>query len=114
MFSEVLSAIHHHFGEQLTASCAVGITHWEAREGELSDLPGPKPTLFFAPSQIVKRNQDWGPAEYQARLTLATNTFLAQVDNWITIEEFTFASMSQVYSEVLTGAAPDKAIVVAV
>jgi len=68
--------------------------------------------MFFAPSQIVKRNQDWGPEQYQSRLKQATERFLARVDDWIKIDEYEFDNMAAVYDEVLHGATPDKAYIV--
>lgn len=110
---EVLSRVHHHLKDKLVQSCAVGITHWESRlSQEVGELPGAKPTLFFAPSQIVKRNKEWGPAEYQARLAKATDSFLSEVDKWVTIEEFNFADITSVYNQVLVGAPADKAVIV--
>lgn len=111
---DVLTKIHHHFADNLVQSCAVGITHWESRTDKaLEELPGAKPTMFFAPSQIVKRNKEWGPAEYQARLAKATNAFLAQVDSWVDIQEHSFAAVDDIYQQVLVGAPADKAVIVA-
>lgn len=56
----VRTALHHHFGENLVESCAVGATHWEAEKQSTKDLPGAKPTFFFAPSWIQQRDKDWG------------------------------------------------------
>jgi hypothetical protein len=110
----VLSKIHHHFLDNLVQSCAVGITHWESRtDKELEELPGAKPTMFFAPSQIVKRNKEWGPAQYQARLAKATTAFFAQVDSWVDIQEHGFTDVDAIYQQVLVGAPADKAIIVA-
>ena len=72
----VLSAVHHHLGDQLKHSCLVGATHWEARQGA-HDLPGPRPELFFAPSHIEQRNKDWGPGGMQTRFAGAWQQFLA-------------------------------------
>ncbi|MDP1533021.1 MAG: DUF2855 family protein, partial [Rubrivivax sp.] len=47
-------AVHSHFGDQLRYSSSIGGTHWEGL-GSARDLPGPRPTLFFAPAQINKR-----------------------------------------------------------
>jgi hypothetical protein len=44
---------------QLRYSCAVGGTHVD-QLGGAHDLPGPRPTLFFAPAQIKKRSAEWG------------------------------------------------------
>ena len=46
--------VHEHFASQLAYSCSVGGTHWEEL-GSAAKLPGPRPLLFFAPTQIEKR-----------------------------------------------------------
>jgi hypothetical protein len=109
----VLAAVHHHFGERMAVSCSVGITHHEAREGEdPKSLPGARPKLFFAPSQIQKRNKEWGPAVYQQRLGAAWQAFLGVVDDWVDIVELpTPGRLEEVYATVLNGPAPDKAYV---
>jgi hypothetical protein len=111
---DVLSKVHHHFADNLVQSCAVGITHWESRADKAQQrLPGSKPTMFFAPSQIVKRNKEWGQAEYQARLAKATAAFLAQVDSWVDIKEHRFAAVDDIYQQVLVGAPANTAVIVA-
>lgn len=87
----VRSAIHHHFGDLLKHSCAVGGTHWE-NLGGAAGLPGPRPTLFFAPAQIKKRNVDWGAAELQKRIGAAWLAFMQKVNGagsaaWLTVRE---------------------------
>ena len=72
------ASIHRHFGDGLRYSCSVGGTHW----GELGSgkgLPGPKPTLFFAPAQIKKRQADWGAAGLQQRTADAWAAFMQPV-----------------------------------
>ena len=111
--SEVLVRVHNHFADNLVASCAVGITHWKSREEKkLAELPGAKPQMFFAPTQIVKRIKDWGPAEYQSKLNKATDAFFAEVDSWVTIEEKSFSEVSSVFEKVLNGAPANRAYVV--
>lgn len=110
---EVLSRVHHHLGDNLLCSSGVGATHWDSRDGEdPASLPGARPTMFFAPSQIVKRNEELGPETYQRLIGEATAAFYADVDNWVTIEEHAFTNVEQVYADVLNGAAPDRGIVV--
>ena len=112
---EVLSRVHHHLTDNLTCSCGVGITHWDSRDGAAPDsLPGAAPSMFFAPSQIVKRNEELGPAVYQQKLGEATARFFAAVDAWINIEEFGYDQLQQVYTTVLQGPAPSTGYVVAV
>ncbi len=73
-------AVHNHFSN-LKYSCSVGGTQFEAQvSGERAPaLPGPKPTLFFAPSQIKKRSTEWGAAELEARLLEAWQAFTSRI-----------------------------------
>ena len=111
---QVLANIHEHFQDNLKYSCGVGITHWESRDGAaLGTLPGPKPAMFFAPSQIQKRHKEWGPEKFQAELGTAWDSFLTVVDGWITIDQRSGESeLLGTYAEVLNGAAPNKAFVI--
>jgi hypothetical protein len=69
--------------------------------------------MFFAPSQIQKRNQDWGPEKFQQQLAQAWSQFLQVVDNWVSINHPTGADgMRQTYETVLAGAKPDQSYVV--
>jgi len=70
-------AIHEGF-PALTYSCAVGGTHWEALGGG-KDLPGPRPELFFAPTQGKKRAAEWGANAYAERVADAMRAFFATV-----------------------------------
>ena len=111
---KVLEGIHHHFGDKVTCSCGVGITHWDSRDGaEQSNLPGAKPAMFFAPMQIQKRHQEWGPEKLQAEMQNAWTAFLDSVDAWVTIKERKGAAqMQETYLEVLHGAAPDQSFAI--
>ncbi|MEQ9145846.1 MAG: DUF2855 family protein [Parvibaculaceae bacterium] len=101
--AHVRAAVHNHFGDRLTCSCAVGGTHWEQGGGG-EGLPGARPTLFFAPSQIQKRNKDWGADELQARIAKAWAAFLASVDGWMKVETHHGIKDAQsVYLDVLEG-----------
>jgi hypothetical protein len=112
---DVLAAVHHHLKEKLVNSCGVGITHWEAQEGaDPASLPGAKQAMFFAPTQIVKRSEELGPAEYQRRIAEATGEFFARVDAWVTIDEHPFTELASVYDTVLNGPSPDRGYVVTV
>jgi Protein of unknown function (DUF2855) len=77
---ELRSEVHHHFGPSLAYSCSVGGTHWEEL-GSGKGLPGPRPTLFFAPAQIKKRHADWGAAGLQQRLADAWSAFMGVVSD---------------------------------
>jgi hypothetical protein len=77
-------SIHEHFGDVLRYSCSVGGTHWDELGGG-RDLPGPRPTLFFAPAQIAKRSmappEGWGPGELQRRMATAWAAFMKPVND---------------------------------
>ena len=87
-------SIHEHFGDALRYSCSVGGTHWDEL-GAGRDLPGPRPTLFFAPSQIAKRSaappEGWGAAELQQRIAAAWKAFMKPVNDpatpWLRVRE---------------------------
>ena len=54
-------------------------------------MPGPRPTLFFAPSQIKKRIADWGGATLQGKLAAAWQDFMVPVTRadqpWLRVVE---------------------------
>jgi len=62
----------------------VGATHWEDREAP-GDLPGPAPQFFFAPTQLVKRREDWGADGLAERYGEARSAFLPSTDGWMKI-----------------------------
>ena len=57
---QLTSTLHHHIGENMVESAMVGASHWEAG-GKMEELPGAKPTFFFAPAHISTRDKEWGP-----------------------------------------------------
>jgi Protein of unknown function (DUF2855) len=104
-------AVHEHWRGQLTYSCAVGGTHHEAL-GSGAGLPGPKPELFFAPTQMQKRSapppQGLGRAGMLAQIDDAWTAFIAcattSTPPWLTIESRRGAeAMRAAYLEHLRG-----------
>jgi Protein of unknown function (DUF2855) len=91
----------------LKYSCAIGGTHVE-NLGGAKDLAGPPATLFFAPAQIKKRQGDWGPGEFGARMVKAWQAFVDQVSRpaqpWIHAEHHTGdQAVLAAYAHVLGG-----------
>ncbi len=102
----VLGRLHRHLGTAMLRSVGVGITHWEER-GRTPDVLTERSEIFFAPSVIVKRTEQWGAREFSRR----TEEFIAQAANasaaWLRIEESVgIASMSTVYESVRAGSVP--------
>jgi NADPH:quinone reductase-like Zn-dependent oxidoreductase len=100
----VRSAVHHHYGDQLRHSSQVGATHWEAGGADATPLPGPTPVFFFAPSQMKKRSDDWGRAEFEARVATALADFVADSTRWLSVHRSTGATeVEAAYRSVLEG-----------
>lgn len=102
----VMGAVHHRLGDGLMHSAIVGATHWDVERAPASaPLPGPTPTLFFAPDQIQKRAAEWGMAELGRRFSEALNGFV-KANGWLEIRRHAGkASLPAVYAEVLEGRA---------
>ncbi len=107
-------AVHERFAERLGHSASIGGTHWEAL-GSGGGLPGPRPTLFFAPAQVNKRSapppEGWGRAELMRRIGAAWGAFLGRVQQpgaepWVRIVERRGpAAVQAAYLELLEGRA---------
>jgi hypothetical protein len=98
-------ALHSHFGDDLTYSMTVGVTHWEELDaGAESELPGPPPTIFFAPDRVDKRSQDWGAAALQARVADSWHGFCEWTDSWLSVAGGQgFEGVQSAYMDVLEG-----------
>ncbi len=105
--------VHEHWRDRLAYSCSVGGTHHEAL-GSGGGLPGPKPQLFFAPTQMHKRSapppQGLGRAAMLAQIDEAWAEFIARATEgtapWLTIDARPGAeAVRAVYLDMLHGRA---------
>jgi Protein of unknown function (DUF2855) len=106
--ADIRQRIHKHFNEQLTYSCSVGGTHWDALSapGQGSKIPGPKPTLFFAPAQAKKRAEQWGSAQLAQKIAAAWTAFQPNLDDWMHVLHMEGpVAVAQVYEALLNGKA---------
>jgi hypothetical protein len=102
--SAVRRAIHTHYGDELVHSMVVGFTHWEKPQVDAGELPGPPPTVFFAPNRIVKRGKDWGRGELESRVAGAWHPFCEWTATWLeTIDGEGFDAVRDAYLDVLEG-----------
>jgi NADPH:quinone reductase-like Zn-dependent oxidoreductase len=102
---EVVNALHRHFADNLKYSCIVGATHWGAAP-RATDLPGATPEFFFAPGQIQKRSQEWGPEGFQERLGGSWQRFRDASEKWLRVVRSCGPEQVEViYREVLEGRA---------
>ena len=98
----LLREIHERLDEVLQYSCLVGATHIDERGGGTAELPGPTPTLFFAPDHAVALFRDLGPEEAGKQTAASWRAFLADAGDSVTIERLaglaaardTFAAMA--------------------
>lgn len=106
--TQLRRTIHEHYGQSLVYSCSVGASHWDQAAGG-GDLPGPKPTLFFAPSWVEKRMADWGPGGIEQRVGAAWQAFLEASQDWLEIREDSGdAAVERVYQRTLAGDMPPR------
>jgi hypothetical protein len=100
----VRGAVHTHYGDDLIQSLAVGVTHWEEFGSGGGELPGPTPTLFFAPTRVTKRARDWGRAELETGVADVWHPFCEWTGGWLeTIQDQGFEGVRSAYLDVLEG-----------
>jgi Protein of unknown function (DUF2855) len=101
--AKVRSAVHGHWGDELKHSAAVGITH-KGDLGGSSDLPGPTPTFFFAPTRLEKRTADWGSEELNRRIAEAWRPYVNWARGWLQVEHGSGREdIERIYLELLDG-----------
>lgn len=98
-------AVHSHYGDRLLSSMVVGATHWRQLGAGAGELPGPVPSLFFAPDRVTKRAADWGRADLEARVTAAWHPFCDWAAAWLEpLQGHGFDAVRGAYLDVLDGA----------
>ena len=114
--AEVLKKLHEHLGDMLKYSCLVGATHIEARStfSGGADLPGPKPTLFFAPDHFVAFFKEHGPVEGGTMIAKTWHGFLSAVGGTVDIVTLKgLEAARSTYLEMIGGSIdPAKGIVI--
>lgn len=102
--ADVRAAVHGRFGEQLKYSMIVGSTHWDHEPTVVMPKSGAKPEFFFAPTQISKRNKEWGKDGLDERVGSAWRNYSAWTDGWIAFETMHGASgTEQAFRALLNG-----------
>jgi len=104
--SELREKLHRHFGDRMKYSGRIGLTHRSSSPDE-PELPGVKPTWFFAPDQIRKRAKEWGPGGVDKRFGAAWSTFAPKLDQWVKVSESHGpAAVQRAYLDTLNGRVP--------
>ena len=101
--SALRETLHRHFGERMKYSGRVGLTHHTAAANE-PELPGAKPSWFFAPDHIRKRAKEWGPGGVEQRFGSAWSGFAPKLDKWLKVTEGRGPdAVKKVYLDTLNG-----------
>jgi len=101
----VKHALHSTLGDKLKQSAAVGISHWD-QFAPPKDLPGVKPQFFFAPAQIAKRRNDWGPGVVERKINDAWQGVAASSADWLALRlHVGLDAAQQVYADLAKGRA---------
>jgi hypothetical protein len=90
----------------------VGASHHDAAPdlSDRGDLPGAPPTFFFAPDQIRKRTEEWGPAGVEERLVAAWERFVPAAAGWVDVEVAEGPDgLEREWRAVLAGGVPPRA-----
>jgi hypothetical protein len=111
---DVVAAVHVRFGANLKASVAVGVTHWESQRFSNKLSPATPHTFFFAPSQIAKRDKDWGPGEGMRRAQKASLGLMRDLSGALTVShEFGAAAAQSAFTRLVAGAQSPQAGIIA-
>lgn len=101
--AQVKATLHGYLKEHMQHSAAVGISHWD-QFNPTQEVEGVKPEFFFAPAQIAKRRQEWGPGEIDRRINAAFERLAAEASSWLDIKVHTgLDAAAEVYRAVAAG-----------
>lgn len=112
--AQLTEKLHNQFGDRLVNSCLVGATHWEERRQVDQKLPGARPTFFFAPAQITKRNKEWGPGVVIQKAMIAAAGLSDAIKGDLLVEQITQADQTaDIWRDMLDNkVAPNRGIMV--
>jgi Protein of unknown function (DUF2855) len=100
-----LAAVHDRLSDQLKYSMVIGKSHHDSPLAEVT--VGPKPELFFAPTEITRREEQWGATTYRERLAAALSAFIDGSNRWLDIrQESGPAAAESTWADVFAGTVP--------
>ncbi len=110
--ASVNRALHGALKDDLIANIRVGASHW-TDSAPADDLPGPKPSFFFAPDHVAQRMKAWGPAEFGKRYGAAWSAFADAVDGMFDEKSLNGGEgCLSAYNELVAGKAPASAALI--
>lgn len=104
--ADLLARLHATLGAALRHSLRVGVTHHEARTGDLA-LVGPKPVWFFAPDAAVALIGTLGQDGFQSAVAAAWRDFVIAAEAMVTVHHGTGpAALEHAWRMLLGNQAP--------
>ena len=101
----VKAQVHSRLGAHLKHSSAVGISHWDQFNPQ-NEVEGVKPQFFFAPAQIAKRREEWGPGVMEKQITQAWKRLAADAGTWLDVKVHKgIGEAAAVYTSLADGSA---------
>ncbi len=101
--AEVVSEVHHGFGDRLLDSIRIGSTHLSAR-GDTEGLPGPSRRFFFIPDVAEARAAEIGHEAYHAEFAAAWAEYGSWVSDFVSVDASTGPeAMKDAYLAALSG-----------
>ena len=97
-----LAAVHQRLGDHLKHSMIIGKSHHDSPFAEVA--VGPTPELFFAPTEVSRRMEEWGAEAFEQRCAEALQDFVGESQRWLAIERSTGPdAAAATWSEVFEG-----------
>ena len=102
----LIGRIHKHLGDNMLYCSNVGFTHW-TEGGKNPDIIQERSEMFFAPTVIQERIQEWGMEGFNKK----SHEYLAHSyscsRSWLTLEDLTgLEGMQRVYEDLCNGKIP--------
>lgn len=83
---KIIGQVHKHLADNMLFSSHVGLTHYDAA-GMGDDFIKARSKMFFAPSHIQQRLQDWGQQEFDKRAGQFMTNAAIDSGRWLTLKE---------------------------
>jgi hypothetical protein len=98
-----LSTLHKHLGDNMKFCSNVGVTH-RLERGRSDDIIAERSEIFFAPSQIQKRLQEWGPQVFDQKSREYLAVSISKSRAWLNMTDLNgLAGMQAIFEDVCDG-----------
>ncbi len=80
----VVAELHRHLDEEIRYSMALGRSHHDSAPAKV--IGGPRQQMFFAPTEVSRRLEEWGRTTYEERTTAALREFVRGSLDWMSVQ----------------------------